>query len=370
MREGAQKMAVDKPVQVVVVGCGAVTQFAHVPVLQVLERSGEVRVAALVDPAARQRAEVAKSFPAAAAYDDLAQCPLGARTLAIVATPPRLHAPQSIHALRQGAAVLCEKPMAASVADAEAMLAAARETGGVLAVGIFRRFFPAFEALKAVFDRKPFGELRGFAIQEGGKFAWGAASDSFFRRDMTMGGVFYDVGVYVVDLLLWLMGEPLDFAYEDDAMGGVEANCALELIYARGVRGTVRLSRDWPTRNRYDFHFERGTVTWRPGQADRLHVTLDGVPFALDGRLAAVAAGPGGTALESPTRTLEQSFTEQVRNVLAAMRGEQALRVSGDEGVLSLRFIADCYAARTLMDMPWLTADERGAAEALAGGRA
>ncbi len=363
-------MAVDKPVQVVVVGCGAVSQFAHVPALQVLERSGEVRVAGLVDPAAPQRAEVAKSFPTAAAYDDLAQCPLDARTLAIIATPPRFHAPQSVHALRQGAAVLCEKPMAASVADAEAMLAAARETGGVLAVGIFRRFFPAFEALKAVFDREPLGELRGFSIQEGGKFGWGAASDSFFRRDMTMGGVFYDVGVYVVDLLLSLMGEPLGFAYEDDAMGGVEANCRLELTYARGVRGTVRLSRDWQTRNRYDFHFARGTVSWRAGEANRLHLSLDGVPFSLGGELAAVAAGPGGVPLESPTRTALQCFTEQVRNVVGAMRGEQAVRVPGEEGVRSLRFIADCYAARTLMEMPWLTAEEQGAAAALAGGRA
>lgn len=363
-------MAVGQPTDVVVVGCGAVSQNVYVPVLQVLERAGEVRVAALVDPAAPQRAQMAKSFPGAVAYDDLAACPLGPRSLVIVASPPRFHAPQSIHALRQGAAVLCEKPMAASVADAEAMLAAARETNGVLAVGIFRRFFPAFEALKAVFDRQPFGELQDFTVQEGGKFSWGAASDSFFRRDMTMGGVFYDVGVYVVDLLLWLMGEPLAFAYEDDAMGGVEANCRLELTYPRGVRGTVRLSRDWATRNRYDFRFERATVTWRAGQANRLDLALDGVPFALGGELAAIGAIRGAAAVESPTRTLTQSFTEQVRNVLAAMRGAEALRVPGDEGVRSLRFIADCYAARTLMAMPWLTPDERGAAEALAGGRA
>jgi predicted dehydrogenase len=363
-------MAVAQPVRVVVVGCGAVSQNIHVPVLQVLARSGEVRVVGLVDPAVPQRDLMATSFPEAAAYDDLAACPLDGQTLVIVASPPRFHAPQSIDALRRGAAVLCEKPMAVSVADAEAMLAAARETRGLLAVGIFRRFFPAFEALKAVFDRRPLGELRGFAIQEGGKFGWGAASDSFFRRDMTMGGVFYDVGVYVVDLLLWLMGEPLDFVYEDDAMGGVEANCRLELTYPRGVRGTVRLSRDWQTRNRYDFHFERGTVTWRAGHGNRLHLTLDGVPFALDGELAALAAGPGATALESPTPVGVQSFTVQMRNVLAAMRGEEPLRVPGEQGVRSLRFIATCYENRRLIEMPWLTAGERASAEALAGGAA
>jgi predicted dehydrogenase len=360
-------MVGDKPVEVVLVGCGAISQTVYAPVLRVLEGTGEVRVAALVDPAAAQRDAVAKSFPGAAAYADLEQCPINGRTLAIVASPPRFHAPQSIHALRRGAAVLCEKPMASSVADGEAMLAAARETNGLLAIGIFRRYFPAFEALKSIFERRPLGPLLGFSVQEGGKFAWGAASDSFFRRDMTMGGVFYDVGVYVVDLLLWLMGEPASFAYQDDAMGGVEANCRLDLVYPGGVRGTVRLSRDWATRNRYEFRFERGTVAWRAGHGNRLQVTLDGVPFALDGELAARTPLPGGTAVETATHTSLQSFTVQVRNVLAAMRGEGALRVPGEEGIRSLRFIARCYEARTLMDMPWLTPEERGAAEALAG---
>jgi predicted dehydrogenase len=360
-------MVVEKPIRVVVVGCGAVSQMLYVPALQVLERAGEVTVSGLVDPGAAQRAEMQKSFPLATGYEDLARCPLDGRTLAIVASPPRFHAEQSIHALRQGAAVLCEKPMAASVADAEAMLDAARATNGLLAVGIFRRFFPAFEALKSILEQKPFGELRSFAIQEGGKFGWGATSDSFFRRDMTMGGVFYDVGVYVVDLLLWLLGEPIEFAYEDDAMGGVEANCNLEMTYRHGVRGSVRLSRDWQTQNRYVFTFERAVVTYRGGQANRLSVTFDGVPFALDAELVGLVTSDSGVTTEHPTRSNPQSFTEQLRNVVYAMLGEQELRVPGEEGIRSLRFIADCYAERTLMEMPWLTTEEQDAARAVAG---
>jgi predicted dehydrogenase len=257
--------------------------------------------------------------------------------------------------------------MAASVADAEAMLEAARETNGLLAIGIFRRFFPAFEALKSIFEHKPFGELRRFAIQEGGKFSWGAASDSFFRRDMTMGGVHYDLGVYVIDVLLWWMGEPASFAYTDDAMGGVEANSHLTMTYPRDVRGTVRLSRDWQTRNRYEFEFERATVTYAGAHANHLAVKFDGVPFVLDAELMAVATSSSGLTTELPTRTNAQSFTEQLRNVVGAMRGTQALRVPGEEGIRSLRFIAQCYAERGLMDMPWLSPAERTAAERLAG---
>jgi predicted dehydrogenase len=358
---------VERSIRVVVVGCGAVSRMLYGPALQVLEGTGDVKVVGLVDPAVPQRAEMKTIFPHAVTHSDLAQCPLGAGTLAIIASPPRFHAEQSIHALRQGAAVLCEKPMAASVPDAEAMLTAARETNGLLAVGVFRRFFPAFEALKSVFERKPFGELRRFSIQEGGKFAWSAASDSFFRRDMTMGGVYYDVGVYVVDALLWWMGDPVAFAYEDDAMGGVEANCRLTMTYPGDVRGTVRLSRDWQTRNRYVFEFERATVSYGGGDANHLTVTFDGVPFALGAELTAIATSPSGMTTELATRTNPQSFTEQLRNVVGAMRGTQVLRVPGEEGIRSLRFIAQCYAARRLMDMPWLSPEERTAAQRLAG---
>lgn len=360
-------MPVPKPIEVAVVGCGAVSQMLYVPALRVLERVGEIQVTGLVDPAAPQRAEMVAHFPLATAYDALADYPVAPGTLVIIASPPRFHAEQSIEALRRGAAVLCEKPMAASVADAERMLQTARETKGLLAVGIFRRFFPAFEALKSIFERLPFGDLRRFSIQEGGKFGWGATSDSFFRRDMTMGGVFYDIGVYVVDQMLWWLGEPLSFVYEDDAMGGVEANCLLEVTYPKGISGTVRLSRDWQTRNRYEFVFDHARVSFHGGHANHLQVSFEGVPFALDGELTQLAESPSGRSVELPTRTNAQSFTEQLRNVIAAMRGEQALRVPGEEGIRSLRFIADCYAQRTLMDMPWLTVDERRSAERLSG---
>jgi predicted dehydrogenase len=356
----------DNPVRVAIVGCGAVSQILYAPALQSLEEAGEAKVAALVDPAAAQRDELRRSFPHALTYADFTQCPLDEHGLVIVASPPKLHEAHSVHALRQGVPVLCEKPMASSSAEAEAMLGAARQSGVPLAVGHFRRFFPASEMLKEIFARRPFGPLRHFSIQEGGKFAWGVASPALFKREFTPGGVLYDSGVHVVDLLLWWLGEPAEFSYQDDAMGGIEANCLLEMSYAGGVRGTIRLSRDWPTRNRYLFVFENGAVTYEVGQANRLSLSVEGLPFALGGDLLRPAARDGIVGL--PTRTASQSFTEQLRNVLAAVRGRQPLRVPGEEGIRSLRFIEDCYRRRTLMEMPWLTGEERLAAEGLSLG--
>lgn len=356
----------DEPVQIIVVGCGAVSQMLYTPALQVLEQAREIRIAGLIDPSEQQRAEMQKSFPAAVSFTDLAACPLNPNTLVIIASPPKLHAEQSVFALERGAAVLCEKPMASSSAEAESMLKAARESRAILAVGLYRRFFPAAEALKDIFEKKPFGNLQNFTVQEGGKFGWGAVSDSFFRRDLTVGGVFYDIGVYVIDLLLWLLGEPAGFTYQDDAMGGVEANCLLEMMYSDNARGTIRLSRDWETQNRYVFVFEKATIVFKVGDANQLNLSIDGVPFVLGGHLTSASTKSINGADGLATRTNLQSFTEQLRNVVGAIKGRQPLRVSGEDGIRSLRFIEECYGKRTLMEMPWLTEAERSTAEILA----
>ncbi len=338
----------------------------YAPALKALTKSNGVKVVGLVDPSEAQRAKMSSAFPNAIPYPSLASCALGPHNLVIIATPPKFHAEQSLHALRLGAAVLCEKPIAVSSRDAASMIDAARDAGAILAVGIFRRFFPAFEALKNVFEQEPFGKLQTFSIQEGGKFGWGATSDSFFRRDQTLGGVFFDVGVYVVDALFWWLGEPATFRYQDDAMGGVEANCLLDLSYARGFSGTVRLSREWPTQNRYIFTFEKGTVIYEVGQANHLSISIDGIPFLFGGEVKSTDSSYSNVSKYLPTRTIGQSFTEQLLNVVNAIRGQQSLRVSGQDALRSLTFIENCYRNRTLMDMPWLDGKERNAAQELA----
>ncbi len=162
------------------------------------------------------------------------------------------------------------------------------------------------EALKGLLEKRPLGALRRFTIEEGGKFGWQAASDSFFRKSVTPGGVLLDIGVHVLDLLLWWLDEPATLRYKDDAMGGQEANCRLELNYADGVQGEVRLSRDWPTRDGYTFFFERGIVRYHVNDANRLEITADGMPAPLDGRLQ---HQPRGLARTNPQSFINNSAT-------------------------------------------------------------
>jgi predicted dehydrogenase len=193
------------------------------------------------------------------------------------------------------------------------------------------------------------GALRSFSIAEGGPFTWPAASPTFFQRSETPGGVLFDIGVHVFDLLLWWLGTPTEFTYADDAMGGLEANACVSLRFG-AIIGRVQLSRDWATAQRYEFEFEHGIVGWTVNDANGLTVTLRGAPGALRGRLH----GDDG----APAATNPQSFIAQLKHVATAVRNHTSVLVDGQEGVRALHLIEACYARRQFMHHPWFSPSE------------
>ncbi|MGC4071982.1 MAG: Gfo/Idh/MocA family oxidoreductase [Nibricoccus sp.] len=347
-----------EPVPVVVAGCGAITKFFYASALSYLERTGTVRVVALCDPHEANRAGIHGRFPNALSLAKFEDAPLNPGTVVVVGTPPKLHAAQSILALERGCGVLCEKPMAASIADAEAMAAAAQRTGKPLAIGLYRRFFRATQFIKDLCVSQSLGPIVSFEVEEGGPFRWDAASDSFFRRDITPGGVLYDTGVHTLDLLLWWFGEPASLDYRDDAAGGLEANCELKLRYTGGFTGEVRISRDWATKNVFRINFAKGSVSWLVGNAGQVALSINGVDTVLSGDVLpktddGLLLHTGRLAEGSP-----QAFIRQLMNVAAVVRGTEPLHIPASEGLRSLKLIEACYRQRQPLTLPWLSAEE------------
>jgi predicted dehydrogenase len=349
---GAAGTANSNPLPVVLAGCGAVAQLYYTPALVELEKAGELRVVGLVDPSATALATVGRSFPAARQLESTDRLPELGAAMVIVASPPRFHSEHAIQALRSGASVLCEKPMATTTAEAEAMVQAARMEKRHLAVGLVRRFFPATEAIRAALADGLVGDVRSISIFEGGPFSWPVASLDYFDRTKARGGVLLDIGVHVLDLLLWWIGEPDDVTYEDDALGGVEVNCRIRLTFPSGCEADVRLSRDWARPNQYLIRGTAGWLRWEANEADRIEIGFHGWRSHLDASLERCS--------------FQQSFINQIRNVARAIRGEDALLVPGEEGLRSMRLIERCYRSRSLMTMPWLSRREDGRARELA----
>src|ERR1700761_2038731 len=248
-------------VRIALAGCGAISELYYAPVLAMLTKQGKVQVTHVVDPQEERRKTLTRALEGARPVSSLDDIDEGNVDLAIIASPPGFHSVQTKWMLERETAVLCEKPMAMNYAEAEEMVRFAESKNTLLAVGRFRRFFPSNEAIREMIANAPFGRAIHVDVAEGGRFNWPARSTSFFDRRQSGGGVLADLGVHSIDLLCWWFGMPAKLDYEDDAMGGLEANCKVHLEFDGGCTATVRLTRDLEIPNRLSIQFERGGVS-------------------------------------------------------------------------------------------------------------
>jgi predicted dehydrogenase len=354
-------MTRDSRLSTALIGCGAVTQILYTPALVKLEREGVIGTVALVDPNPERTALVGKILSTGRQYQDL-QAMLADRKpdLAIVAAPHRFHAELTIACLERGIPVLCEKPMAPTMADCDRMLKASDETGCMLAVGHFRRFFPATKMVKNILDAGLLGAVGSFRFLDGENYMWPAQTASPFKRAEAGGGVLIDIGAHTIDLLLWWLGEVAEVLYQDDAMGGVEANCRMRLRMMSGAEGIVQLSRDCLLPNRYVIECQKGWIAYMCDVVDRIEWGLYDSDYSLNSEIRMTAA-PTRNTMREPGPAVPgymDCFTTQLRNVVAAIRGTENLRVPGTEARKCVALIEKCYRNRKLLEMPWLDRTE------------
>lgn len=125
-----------------------------------------------------------------------------------VCLPNFLHAPVAIAALEAGKHVLVEKPLARTTAEGEAMIAAAEATGRVLMITFNRRYRGDVQWVKQYVESGALGQIyyaKAFWMRRAGIPRLGSW---FVNREQSGGGPMVDLGVHVLDMALYLMGEP------------------------------------------------------------------------------------------------------------------------------------------------------------------
>jgi predicted dehydrogenase len=345
MRVGAD------PVGVAIVGCGAVAQLYYRPALATLVAEGSVKIVAAHDPDTSALRRFCDGLPGTQPVDTFEDLLRLRPDLVIVASPPRHHAAQSIEALRMGIDVFCEKPLATSHAEGVAMVEAAWTSGQRLTVGLVRRQFPAAQTIRRLIESGALGDLHSIECFEGGPFRWPVQSASYFAKDVGNGGVLQDIGSHALDLLIWWLGEPTSVAYEDDSMGGVEANCRVDLRFG-DVAASLRLSRDWARPNRYLITGADGWIAWEPNEADRYEFGFTSSDIGAECVLHQVVPGADGPAFGPTALTFEWGFLEQLRRAISD--DSDFSPVSGEETLATLALIDRCYSSRSAMPMPWM----------------
>ncbi|MBN1933507.1 MAG: Gfo/Idh/MocA family oxidoreductase [Anaerolineae bacterium] len=210
-----------------------------------------------------------------------------------ICLPTFLHAEYAIAALEAGKHVICEKPMALNVADADRMVAAAEMAGRKLMIAQCIRFWPEYCFLRDCIQDGRFGQLLALEmVRLGGRPIW--SWDNWFLDPARSGGPPLDLQLHDLDWVNAVFGLPDGVqaaAKKSPATGGYDTLDAL-LTYADGPQIHVRGGWSYaqiPFQAGFDAWFERGFVRFDGRLRPALQVFDD--PLKVEAQPAEYAPG-------------------------------------------------------------------------------
>ena len=176
--------------------------------LRAIRDSGKAQIVAVADPSAEAREAARKDVPEAGIFDSLSELLAHDLDGIVIATPSAMHAEQSIWALEQGAAVFCQKPLARSARETARVLGAARQANRLLSVDFSYRYIEGVRTMRDLIQSGALGHV--YAAHLVFHNAYGPDKQWFYDPTLSGGGCVMDLGIHLLDLLLWTLdGQPV-----------------------------------------------------------------------------------------------------------------------------------------------------------------
>jgi predicted dehydrogenase len=260
----------------------------------------------------------------------------------IVATPPSTHPEITLHFLRSGIPVLCEKPLAIDIPSAQAMVDESRRTGIALTMASKFRYVPDITAARNLIEAGMIGEIilyeNTFASHVDMSRRWNSVAA------ISGGGVLIDNGTHSLDIARYLLGPIAQvLAVEGKRVQSVDVEDTARIFFttAHGVSGTIDLS--WSVSKERDSFIEiygsDGTIlvgwqksAYRPSSSDEW-----------------VQFGNGYNKMEA--------MSAQVANFLNSLTGDEPLLIEAEDGIASVAVVEAAYAS---LNSPQWIAVKRG----------
>lgn len=196
----------DKKLKIAIIGCGGIATWAHMPGYAKMDN---IEIVAACDIKLEKAEKMAEQYHIPQVYEnyrDVFEIP--GLDAVDICTPNYLHSEIAVAALEHGLHVFCEKPDAVNVTEALKMKEAAEKSGKTLMVMRNNRYMPISSFLKKYIEDGRLGEIYaarcGWQRRRGipGKGGW------FTTKEQSGGGSLIDLGVHMIDLTMWLMGNP------------------------------------------------------------------------------------------------------------------------------------------------------------------
>lgn len=340
-----------------IVGTGGIAR-AHIDGYQRFDQ--ECAIVALCDPAPG-RAEALRAelgLDGARVYTDAAEMLAAEQRLDLVsvATPPSTHAALSIQALEAGVDVLVEKPMAPSLEECDAMIAAAKDNGRLLSVVAQNRFRDDIATLKEVLDSGLAGPVTHAQVSS----AWWRGTeyyDLWWRGtwEREGGGCTLNHAIHHLDMTLWMLGSP-------KAVTSVLTNAAHENAEVEDLSVSVL---------QYDRALAEVTASVvSHGEEQAIVVQGRNARVSQPWKVEANLANPNGfPADEDDTERVAQieavaaahrplahtGHAGQIADMLDAVRERRRPAVDGEDGRRAIELVTAIYEAgieRRTVDLP------------------
>jgi predicted dehydrogenase len=186
-----------------IIGCGAVLQVIHLPVLQSLLESGEIQIAGCYDLDSKRAQEVAEMVGAQQSGVEASPRDGDGIDAALVTVPPRAHARITREYIGAGKSVFVEKPFTTTASEAAELTEEARRRNVTVAVNQYWRYYPG-PNIGRRFLRGQLDEVRSIQASQGYRWDWPTASN--YVIEDPYGGVIHDTGAHLVDMALYALG--------------------------------------------------------------------------------------------------------------------------------------------------------------------
>jgi predicted dehydrogenase len=262
----------------------------------------------------------------------------------LVCTPPHLHAPIGIAAAEAGKHVLCEKPLARTLAEAEAMVGATKAAGVKLKCGLNHRHHPGIRQAHRWLSQGRIGEIDFIRCRYGIGGRVGYEREWRGRADIAGGGQLMDQGTHAVDLSRWFLGEFSEvFAFLSTrfwAISPLEDNAFALLRTASGQVASLHASwTQWKNLFSFEVYGHDGYI-----QVEGL-----GGSYGIERAILGLRDFSAPFREEiSEFRGEDTSWHEEWREFVAAIGEKRDPLGSGQDGLAALRLVDALYeSART-----------------------
>jgi UDP-N-acetyl-2-amino-2-deoxyglucuronate dehydrogenase len=336
------------PLRFAILGCGAIA-VNHLRALQSLPG---VVVAAVIDADLGRAQRFAQAAGVPAAFDDVERGLASGLDAVTVCTPHGAHDAGVRAAASHGLHVLCEKPMAASLAEADRMIDATDAAGVKLGVVLQRRLWPAARRVRAALDSGALGQpIVGSCLVRLRRDAEYYAEPWRGRWDTEGGGALMTQAIHHIDLLQWFMGDAASVTgrigtlrhgdhieVEDTAVATIEfVSGALAVVqasttFAPGLGAQIVVS---------DVQGKTAGVLEYPEGTGAIDVWTVDEPFEFTSPM--VLDGASDPPLSVVHMRLADLHTQQLADFVEAIRENRDPAVTGREGRKALRIIAAIY---------------------------